>query len=116
MPFTCEYCPTSSADFKETISHLITDHHDREIKIKRMLRALSFKIVPEMCREHGREISIWCSHLGLTVVSYINAVQNRVMRFFLRYRKIYSNGSSVWKHGMGASNSKTVEMYFVSLG
>ena len=46
-----------SADFK-TISHLIADHHDREIKIKRMLRALNFKIVLEMCREQGREISI----------------------------------------------------------
>ena len=41
----------SSADFKETISHLIIEHHDREIKIKRMLRTLNFKIVPEMCRE-----------------------------------------------------------------
>ena len=58
MPFKCGYCPTSSADFKETISHLITDHHDREIKIKRMLQTLNFKIVPEMCREQGREISI----------------------------------------------------------
>ena len=45
-------------DFKETISHLITDHHDREIKMRRVLRALNFKIVPEMCREHGRKISI----------------------------------------------------------
>ena len=34
MPFTCDYCPT------ETISHLITDHHDRKIKIERMLRTL----------------------------------------------------------------------------
>ena len=58
MPFTCGYCPTSSADFKETISLLITDHHDREIKIKRTLRALNFKIVSEMCHEQGREISI----------------------------------------------------------
>ena len=58
MPFKCQYCPTSSADFKETISHLITEHHDREIKIKRMLRTLNFKIVPEMCREQRREISI----------------------------------------------------------
>ena len=57
MPFTCGYCPTSSSDFKETISHLITDHHDREIKIKRMLRALNFKIVPEMCHEQGRDIN-----------------------------------------------------------
>ena len=58
MLFKCGYCSTSSADFKETISHLITDHHDREIKIKRMLRTLSLKIVQEMCREQGREKSI----------------------------------------------------------
>ena len=58
MPFKCEYCPTSSADFKETINHFLTDHHGREIKIKRMLRTLNFKIVPEMCRKQRREISI----------------------------------------------------------
>ena len=58
MPFTCGYCPTLSPDFKETISHLITDHHDREIITERMLRTLNFKIVPEMCCEQGREISI----------------------------------------------------------
>ena len=57
MSFTCGYCPTSSSDFKETISHLITDHHDRGIKIKRILQTLNFRIVPEMCREQGREIS-----------------------------------------------------------
>ena len=58
MPFTCGYCPTSSPDFKETISHLITDHHDREIKIEIRLLILNFKIVPEMCHEQGRVISI----------------------------------------------------------
>ena len=57
MPFACGYCPTSSPDFKETISHLII-HHDREIKIEIMLRTLNFKIVPEMCHEQGRVISI----------------------------------------------------------
>ena len=40
------------------MSHLITDHHDREIKIKRMLRTPNFKFFQEMCRVQGREISI----------------------------------------------------------
>ena len=96
MPFKCGYCPTSSADFKETISHLITEHHDREIKIKRMLRTLNFKIVPEMCREQRREISINDSTETI-YVSKPNKVANdspykRSLKQQVEHHKIQNHG------------------------
>ena len=85
MPFACEYRPSSFGDFKETINHLITYHHDRENKkmIKKMddtlLRTLNFKIVPEMCHDQGRELSINDS-TETTQVSKPNQVQKHSTR------------------------------------
>ena len=57
-PLHVDIVPRRRQNSRKQISHLITDHHDWEIKIERMLRTLNFKIVPKMCREQGREISI----------------------------------------------------------
>ena len=62
MPFTCGYCPTSSSQFKETINHLVTSHSEKEIKMKTLdgtvLRTLNYQIIPDICREQGREITL----------------------------------------------------------
>ena len=105
MPFTCGYCPTSSADFKETISHLITDHHDREIKIKRMLRALNSKIVPEMCREQGREISIFDCRETIHV-----SKPNKVSKDTSPFKKLIKTtggASQDTNHGLIGGKSRT---------
>ena len=62
MPFTCGYCPNTTVDFKEIVNHLVTDHSSKEIKLKKFdgsyLRTLNFKVIPELCREQGREITL----------------------------------------------------------
>ena len=72
MPFTCGYCPTPSSQFKETINHLVTSHSEKEIKMKKLdgtvLRTLNYQIIPDMCREQGREIT-WNEHTGTIHVS-----------------------------------------------
>ena len=72
MPFTCGYCPTSSSQFKETINHLVTSHSEKEIKMKKLdgtaLRTLNYQIIPDMCREQGREITL-NEHTGTIHVS-----------------------------------------------
>ena len=87
-------CPLNVdiADFKETISHLITEHHDREIKIKRMLRTLNFRIFPEMCREQRREISINDSTETIHVSKPNKVSKDSPFKNSLKYHKIQNHG------------------------
>ena len=54
-PSRAGYCPQKTVDFKESVNHLVTKHYNKEIKFKKLdgsyLRALNFKIIPELCRE-----------------------------------------------------------------
>ena len=72
MPFTCGYCPISSSQFKETINHLVTSHSEKEIKMKKLdgtvLRTHNYQIIPNICREQGREITL-NEHTGTIHVS-----------------------------------------------
>ena len=70
---TCVYCtfsvlhvrvivPKMTVDFKEIVNSLVTKHCNKEIKFNKFdgsyLRALNFKIIPELCGERGREITL----------------------------------------------------------
>ena len=62
MPFTCGYCPNTTVDFKEIVNRLVTDNSNKEIKLRKFdgsyLRKLNFNVIPELCREQGREITL----------------------------------------------------------
>ena len=76
-PFTCGYCTETSTEFKQIINHLVTAHCDKEIKIRKLdgskQRTLNFNVIPELCREQGREITI-NENIGTVHVSKPNKI------------------------------------------
>ena len=62
MAYMCVYCPEKLQTFSIIIQHLLHQHHEKEIKFRllegKLLRTLNFKIIPELCREQGRTITI----------------------------------------------------------
>ena len=61
-PSSASYCPKKTVDFKDTMTHLVTKHCNKEIKFIKFddsyLRALNFKVIPDLCRKQGREITL----------------------------------------------------------
>ena len=55
--FKCFYCEKECTCFPDIINHLI-EHHPHEIKFKKQednkIKHVSFKVIPELCREQGR--------------------------------------------------------------
>ena len=62
MTYLCVYCTEKLSTFSLIVQHLMEQHHDKEIKFKlpegKLLRTLNFKIIPELCREQCRTITI----------------------------------------------------------
>ena len=62
MTYLCVYCTDKLSTVSLIVQHLIEQHHDKEIKFKlsegKLLRTLNIKIIPELCREQCRTITI----------------------------------------------------------
>ena len=61
--YRCYYCKETQSSFKNTINHLIDSHEQEEIRFRLFdgtdqIRTKNFKVVPEICREQGRTITI----------------------------------------------------------
>ena len=61
MIFQCIYCNQTTESYKDILYHQI-EARSFELKIKRVdgvhRKLLSYKLTPDMCREHGRVISV----------------------------------------------------------
>lgn len=62
MLYTCFYCTKTSQSFNDIISHLVENHSNKEIKFRHIcgskLKTIYFKIIPDLCREQGRTITV----------------------------------------------------------
>ena len=61
--YRCYYCKETQSSFKNTINHLIDSHEQEEIRFRLFdgtdqIRTKNFKVVPEICREQGRTITM----------------------------------------------------------
>ena len=60
--FKCFYCEKECTCFPDIINHLIEHHPHDEIKFKKQednkIKHVSFKVIPELCREQGRLITL----------------------------------------------------------
>jgi hypothetical protein len=60
--YRCSYCTERCHTFEEIIRHLSEIHSTKELKFMRQeeckLKTLNFKVVPELCREQGRVITL----------------------------------------------------------
>ena len=60
--FKCFYCEKECTCFPDSINHLIEHHPHDEIKFKKQednkIKHISFKVIPELCREQGRLITL----------------------------------------------------------
>lgn len=60
--FDCFCCLETSSSFESIVKHLILNHKGQEIKLKKkeknVLHTLNYRIIPEICQEQGRLITI----------------------------------------------------------
>ena len=62
MMFKCYYCEWENPNFTEIIHHLLEHHPQEQIRFKKhkdnKLKSISYKVIPDLCREQGRVISL----------------------------------------------------------
>ena len=60
--FKCYYCEWENPNFTEIIHHLLEHHPQEQIRFKKhkdnKLKSISYKVIPDLCREQGRVISL----------------------------------------------------------
>ena len=62
MLFRCYYSEREDNVFSDIIRHLLEQHSQDKIKFKKLvnqkLQSISYNVVPEICREQGRIITV----------------------------------------------------------
>jgi len=60
--YHCAYCRTTFSSFSSTVDHFVEAHSDVEIKFTRKdttcSKIFNFKIIPEICRQQGRTVTV----------------------------------------------------------